>query len=132
VFVADGARLKRGSVAVAGAAVNSADAFCAANRKKRLPGSPLYSPRLRQAQSALQIWNAMAALTHSELEQLRSAFNACDSNSDGFIDREEFHRLLKLLDADTSAEECLLDFEATDTEGDGFIGFKEFVAWWTG
>ncbi|HTE42329.1 MAG TPA: EF-hand domain-containing protein [Steroidobacteraceae bacterium] len=74
----------------------------------------------------------MPALNDAQLAALRKAFDACDPNADGFIDQNEFHALLKVLDADTSKEECLLDFEATDTEGDGFIGFKEFVAWWTG
>jgi len=74
----------------------------------------------------------MAALTAAKLAELRKAFDACDPNGDGFIDRREFHALLRLLDNDTSQEESLLDFQAADTEGDGFIGFKEFVAWWTG
>ncbi|HXR91320.1 MAG TPA: EF-hand domain-containing protein [Steroidobacteraceae bacterium] len=74
----------------------------------------------------------MAALTETELAQLRQTFESCDPNGDGFIDREEFHALLRKLDGDVSREECLLDFEVADTEGDGFIGFKEFVIWWTG
>lgn len=73
----------------------------------------------------------MAKLTEAELAQLRRTFASCDSNGDGFIDREEFHALLRKLDGDVSREECLLDFEVADTEGDSFIGFKEFVIWWT-
>ena len=73
----------------------------------------------------------MAELSDAELEGLRRTFEACDLNGDGFIDREEFHRLLRKLDGDVSREECLLDFEVADTEGDGYIGFKEFIIWWT-
>jgi Ca2+-binding EF-hand superfamily protein len=73
----------------------------------------------------------MAELTDNELADLRKTFASCDLNSDGFIDREEFHSLLKKLDGDVSREECLLDFEVADTEGDGNIGFKEFIVWWT-
>ena len=74
----------------------------------------------------------MAAPTDDKLAELRKAFDACDPDGNGFIDHEEFHRLLQMLDADTSRDEALLAFESVDTEGDGFIGFKEFVAWWTG
>jgi Ca2+-binding EF-hand superfamily protein len=74
----------------------------------------------------------MATISAAELARLRKAFDECDPNGDGFIDREEFHALLKKLDDDTSLEESLLDFQGTDTEGDGYIGFKEFIAWWTG
>jgi Ca2+-binding EF-hand superfamily protein len=36
----------------------------------------------------------MAELTDARLAELREAFAACDPNSDGFIDRDEFHALL--------------------------------------
>jgi Ca2+-binding EF-hand superfamily protein len=73
----------------------------------------------------------MSQLTESELAQLRREFDACDSNGDGYIDREEFLALLRKLDGDVSREERDLDLEIVDTEGDGFIGFKEFIVWWT-
>jgi Ca2+-binding EF-hand superfamily protein len=73
----------------------------------------------------------MAKPTDEELAELRKIFDSCDLDHDGFIDREEFHSLLKQLDGDVSREECLLDFEVADTEGDGNIGFKEFIVWWT-
>ena len=73
----------------------------------------------------------MAKPTDAEMAELRRTFESCDSNGDGFIDREEFHALLRKLDGDVSAEECLLDFEVADTEGDSYIGFKEFIVWWT-
>ena len=66
-----------------------------------------------------------------QLAELREAFDFCDLNHDGFIDRAEFHALLLKLGDEVSQGECLLDFEIADTEGDGFIGFKEFVVWWT-
>jgi Ca2+-binding EF-hand superfamily protein len=78
-----------------------------------------------------QAGTIMATLSDAELAQLRSEFDLCDLNDDGFIDRDEFHVLLTRLDGNVSRAECLLDFEIADTEGDGFIGFKEFVVWWT-
>jgi Ca2+-binding EF-hand superfamily protein len=72
----------------------------------------------------------MAELTDEEIAELRKIFESCDLNGDGFIDRGEFHSLLRELDGDVSREECLLDFEVADTEADGYIGFKEFIVWW--
>jgi Ca2+-binding EF-hand superfamily protein len=74
----------------------------------------------------------MPNLSEAELAELRAAFDACDANGDGYIDQEEFFRLLRALDGDVSRAESLLDLEFADTEGDGFIGFKEFVVWWMG
>lgn len=71
-------------------------------------------------------------LTADQLADLRNAFDACDPNGDGFIDRDEFYQLLRMLDDDTSPEESELGFEAADSDGDGRIGFQEFSAWWTG
>jgi Ca2+-binding EF-hand superfamily protein len=71
-------------------------------------------------------------LTDEQLAELRAAFDSCDPNGDGYIDREEFYALLQKLDADVSRAECDLDLEFADTEGDGYIGFKEFMVWWTG
>ena len=73
----------------------------------------------------------MATLNETAIDESRRVFNLCDINGDGFIDREEFHVLLRVLDGDVSRAESLLDFEIADTAGDGYIEFKEFVAWWT-
>ena len=73
----------------------------------------------------------MATLTESKIAESRRVFVLCDLNGDGFIDLDEFHLLLEVLDGDVSRAECLLDFEAADTAGVGYIEFKEFVAWWT-
>ncbi len=70
-------------------------------------------------------------LNEIEITASRKIFDACDLNGDGFIDQDEFHALLNVLDGDVSRAECLLDFEAADTAGDGYIEFKEFVTWWT-
>ena len=75
--------------------------------------------------------SAMATLTEIDIAESRRVFNLCDINGDGFIDQDEFHVLLKVLDGDVSRAECLLDFEVADTAGDGYIEFREFVAWWT-
>ena len=73
----------------------------------------------------------MTPLTDNVIANTRKVFDACDLNGDGFLDRTEFHVLLKALDEDVSADELMLDFEAADTAGYGFIEFREFVAWWT-
>ena len=73
----------------------------------------------------------MATLTQTDIAEPRKAFDACDLNSDGFLDLQEFHTLLKRLDGDVTRGECQLAFEVADTEGGGYIGFKEFVVWWT-
>lgn len=73
----------------------------------------------------------MATLTQTQIADSRRVFNLCDMNGDGFIDREEFHVFLRVLEGDVSRAETLLDFEAADTAGDGYIEFREFVAWWT-
>ncbi|HKE96909.1 MAG TPA: EF-hand domain-containing protein [Povalibacter sp.] len=73
----------------------------------------------------------MRDVTREELSPLRQSFDACDSNSDGWISHQEFIALLKDLDHDLSDDECLLAFEATDDDGDGLISFEEFMAWWT-
>jgi calcium-binding protein CML len=72
----------------------------------------------------------MATLTEIDISESRKAFDCCDLNGDGFIDRAEFRALLEKLDSDVSSAECQLNFEVADTEGDGYIGFKEFVVWW--
>jgi Ca2+-binding EF-hand superfamily protein len=66
----------------------------------------------------------------SDLKELKQSFDACDSNSDGWIVNREFSALLRSLDQDLSEDECLLAFELTDSDGDGSISFEEFMGWW--
>ena len=66
-----------------------------------------------------------------DLRVLRESFDACDSNTDGWIVSAEFHALLLRLDSDLSRDEALLAFESTDADGDGAISFEEFMRWWT-
>ena len=74
----------------------------------------------------------MKDLSTTELAELREAFDKYDSNGDGWIVGAEFDQLLRALDYDISADECLLAFELTDSDGDGSISFEEFMGWWTG
>ena len=73
----------------------------------------------------------MRTLTVNQIAESRRVFSLCDVNGDGYIDRDEFHVLLQVLDGDVSREESLLDFEAADTAGVGYLEFPEFVTWWT-
>ena len=74
----------------------------------------------------------MKDVTTGELAELRQAFDLVDSNGDGWIESDEFRRLLQGLDYELSDDECLLAFELTDDDGDGTISFEEFMTWWTG
>ena len=67
----------------------------------------------------------------SELPELKQSFDTCDSNGDCWINSREFSSLLRALDQELSADECLLAFEVTDADGDGLISFEEFMGWWT-
>lgn len=73
----------------------------------------------------------MKDLDQTQLRELRQTFDTVDSNGDGWVVDKEFVSLLQRLDAELSADECLLAFEATDTDGDGKISFEEFMGWWT-
>jgi calmodulin len=70
-------------------------------------------------------------LNANELAELRENYDKFDSDGDGWIVQREFDRLLQVLDADLSKDECALAFEATDEDGDGSISFEEFMKWWT-
>jgi Ca2+-binding EF-hand superfamily protein len=73
----------------------------------------------------------MKDMTTAELAELRQSYDRFDSDGDGWIVQKEFERLLQLLDADLSADECGLAFESADEDGDGSISFEEFMKWWT-
>lgn len=73
----------------------------------------------------------MATLNAEQLAEIREDFAFNDVDEDGRIDFDEFCDLLTDLDADMSAEECLLGFHAIDTDGSGSVTFDEFVEWWT-
>ena len=73
----------------------------------------------------------MATQIETAIAESRRVFNLCDIDGNGFIDADEFHVLLNILDGDVSRAESLLDFEAADTAGDGYIEFPEFHAWWS-
>ena len=45
----------------------------------------------------------MAELTDEEIAELRKIFESRDLNGDGFIDRGEFHSLLRELDGEANA-----------------------------
>ena len=51
-------------------------------------------------------------LNEIEITASRKIFEACDLNGDGYIDPEEFHTLLNVLDGDVSRAESQLDFES--------------------
>jgi hypothetical protein len=54
--------------------------------------------------SPLRYTDTMAEPTDEESADLRRIFESCDLDGDGFIDKEEFHSLLKKLDGDVSRD----------------------------
>jgi calmodulin len=111
-----------------------AETYPILSNKSRAAPSPAGSVGLKPARRRLvshMLEERMNTLTGPDLTESREIFDLCDLNGDGFIDTDEFHVLLNVLDGDVSRAECLLDFEVADTAGDGYIEFREFVAWWT-
>ena len=66
----------------------------------------------------------------TEEENLLSVFNEYDANRDGFIEIEEFRRILNMLGEQPSEEILLLEFAAVDDNDDGKVDFEEFREWW--
>ena len=83
-----------------------------------------------------------------EVEQIRAAFRYFDSDRSGFLDREEFARIVRLNHAgdtytsfmrafwdpqyDSHAltdEEVELIFQQVDTNNDGLVDEEELIAW---
>ncbi len=73
----------------------------------------------------------MSKINAEQLAEMREDFAFADGDEDGRINFDEFCELLVDLDAELSAEECLLSFHGIDVNGSGGVTFDEFVAWWT-
>ena len=71
-----------------------------------------------------------AAKSKVRMESSRKMFDSVDSDKSGFIDPNEFQRLMRKLDATMSAQDVKIALGILDANGDGVIAFEEFAAWW--
>ncbi|KAE8730961.1 putative DNA replication complex GINS protein SLD5 [Hibiscus syriacus] len=74
------------------------------------------------------------ATFHDEDEIIRAMISLADSNSDGFVEYDEFERLLGLLESkQTAAAEVMGDaFKVMDKDGDGRLSYedlKNYMRW---
>ncbi len=69
-------------------------------------------------------------LSEETVEQIRGHFNDFDTDQNGFIDLEEFEKLLHILAPDADEDEVQRGFETIDSNHDGHIDFNEFITWW--
>ena len=70
----------------------------------------------------------MASLSAEQVEELKAAFQAMDSNGDGFISKDELKSMLASLGE--PVDEAVINemIALADTNGDGKVDFNEFVA----
>ena len=70
----------------------------------------------------------MSKLTPEQVTELEGAFKLMDTNSDGFITRDELTTLLKSVDSNVSDDVVTEMINEADTNNDGKINFQEFLA----
>ena len=70
----------------------------------------------------------MASLSAEQIEELKAAFQAMDSNGDGFVSKDELKSMLSSLGE--PVDDAVIDemIAVADTNGDGKVDFNEFVA----
>ena len=68
------------------------------------------------------------SLSEAQLTDLKAAFAEIDTNSDGFITKDELKALFGKMSE--SVDEAMIDemMAAADTNGDGKVDFAEFCA----
>ena len=70
----------------------------------------------------------MASLTAEQVEELKAAFQAMDSNGDGFVTKDELKSMLSGLGEPVDDSVINEMINVADTNGDGKVDFNEFVA----
>lgn len=66
-----------------------------------------------------------------DAHELRDIFDHYDRDGNGVIDRDEFARLVRALDASVPDDEIGTGLAIVDEDANGTIEFDEFVHWWT-
>ena len=72
---------------------------------------------------------------HSEItmdvtQMMERAFRTFDLDKNGFIDSEEFRKIMKTLDSDFSEEKFEKMMKECDSDGNGQIDYAEFIKVW--
>ena len=70
----------------------------------------------------------MASLSAEQIEELKAAFTAMDSNGDGFVSKDELKSMLSSLGEPVDDAVINEMIAVADTNGDGKVDFNEFVA----
>jgi len=71
--------------------------------------------------------SAVMALTETQIDEFREAFDSFDTDGGGSIDTGELESVLKSLGQEASKEELDALIKIADTDGSGDIDFLEFV-----
>eukprot|EP01012_Entosiphon_sulcatum_P033478 TRINITY_DN4237_c0_g1_i6.p1 TRINITY_DN4237_c0_g1~~TRINITY_DN4237_c0_g1_i6.p1 ORF type:complete len:116 (+),score=39.21 TRINITY_DN4237_c0_g1_i6:147-494(+) len=66
-------------------------------------------------------------ITDAEFNNLRRVFILADSDGSGFIDREEFCYMLRILGIKLEEEHAAMLFDDADADHSGHIDFDEFL-----
>ena len=72
----------------------------------------------------------MSKLDAEQLSEIVENFTHFDEDHNGFIDYEEFKRLVNVLPGDMSEEEMRIGFDIVDVDNNGRIDCDEFIQWW--
>jgi len=67
-------------------------------------------------------------LSAEQIEELKAAFSAMDSNGDGFVTKDELKTMLSSLGEPVEDSVINEMINVADTNGDGKVDFNEFVA----
>jgi len=65
-------------------------------------------------------------MTQDQLDNLRKAFDAIDTNGSGSIEASEFGKGLEQLGMKMTEEECLAVFKSFDINNDSKLSFEEY------
>jgi Ca2+-binding EF-hand superfamily protein len=68
-----------------------------------------------------------SVLNEEQLAEIRKAFNVCDEDGSGTIEREELASVMKELGENPTEEELEDLLKDMDADGDGTISWEEFL-----
>ena len=68
--------------------------------------------------------------TEKELDELAEVYYSFDEDNNGYLDCDEFCRMLDQFIEEITQEEKEDAFDLMDTNHDGWVSFSEFIEWW--